>query len=250
MENFGRYIYNFLLILLRAGIVVSLFPFFDNKNFPAQFKIGFILAIALVLTPVIELDISKTGIPLLVMREIIVGMILGLTARFIFLSVEMAGQMVSNSMGLSMATVFNPELGQSTEMASLYGMMATLIFLAMDAHHDLIQVFVKSYEWLPEGQINLKNLIPEIISVSGKLFIIALKISAPVVIAMLISSLLLGFIYKAAPQMNIFFVGYPVYIFVGFIVILIGMPVFIHVISGYLNDIKYEMIKLITIAKG
>jgi len=250
MENFGRYIYNFLFILLRAGIVVSLFPFFDSKNFPAQFKIGFIIAIALILTPIVELDISKTGIPLIVMREVVVGIILGLTARFIFLAVEMAGQMVSNAMGLSIATIFNPELGQSTEIARLYGMIAILIFLAMDAHHDLIQVFVKSYEWLPEGKININNLIPEIISVSGKIFIIALKISAPVVIAMLISSLLLGFIYKAAPQMNIFFVGYPVYIFVGFIVILIGIPVFIHVISSYLNDIKYEMIRLMAIAKG
>ena len=102
----------------------------------------------------------------------------------------------------------------------------------------------------PGDIYNMKDLIPEVISVSGKIFLIALKISAPVVIAMLISSLLLGFIYKAAPQMNIFFIGYPVYIFVGFIVILIGIPVFTHVIGGYLNGIKDEMIRIIAIARG
>jgi len=250
MDIFEQYIYNFLFILLRAGIVISLLPFFGSKNFPAQFKIGFVIAIALVLTPIVELNISKTGIPLAVIKEVVVGITLGLTARFIFFAVEMAGQVVSNAMGLSIATVFNPDFGQSTEIARLYGMMAMLIFLAMDAHHDLIYVFVKSYEWLPGGHINIQNLVTEVVSVSGKIFLIALKISAPVVIAMLISHLLLGFIYKAAPQMNIFFIGYPVYIFVGFMVILIGIPIFTHVIGGYLNGIKDEMIRIIAIARG
>jgi flagellar biosynthetic protein FliR len=250
MGIFTPYIYNFLFILLRAGIVVSLLPFFGSKNFPAQFKIGFIVAIALILTPVVELNVSKTGIPLLVMREAIIGITLGLTARFIFLAVEMAGQVISNAMGLSLAAIFDPDFGQSTEIARFYGMAAMLIFLSMDAHHDLIYVFVKSYEWLPGGQISFKDLIPEVVSVSGNMFLIALKISAPVVIAMLISHLLLGFIYKAAPQMNIFFIGYPVYIFVGFVVILMGIPVLTQVIGGYLNGIKDEMVRIIAIARG
>src|SRR4030043_437663 len=250
MDIFEKYIYNFLFILLRAGIVISLLPCFGSQNFPVQFKIGFVIAIALVLTPIVELNISKTGIPLTVMHEVVVGISLGLTARFIFFAVEMAGQVVSNAMGLSIATIFNPDFGQSTEIARFYGMMAMLIFFSMDAHHDLIYVFVKSYEWLPGGQISVKDLIPEVISVSGEMFLIALKISAPVVIAMLISHLLLGFIYKAAPQMNIFFIGYPIYIFVGFIVILIGIPVFTHVIGGDLNGIKDEMIRVIAIGRG
>jgi len=250
MDIFTPYIYNFLFILLRAGIVVSLLPFFGSRNFPAQFKIGFIVAIALILTPVVELNVSKTGIPFVVMREAIIGIILGLTARFIFLAVEMAGQVISNAMGLSIAAIFDPDFGESTQIARFYGMAAMLIFLSMDAHHDLIYVFVKSYEWLPGGQISVKDLIPEVISVSGEMFLIALKISAPVVIAMLISHLLLGFIYKAAPQMNIFFIGYPVYIFVGFVVILMGIPVLTQVIGGYLNGIKDEMVRIIAIARG
>ena len=250
MDIFTPYIYNFLFILLRAGIVVSLLPFFGSRNFPAQFKIGFIVAIALILTPVVELNVSKTGIPFVVMREAIIGIILGLTARFIFLAVEMAGQVISNAMGLSIAAIFDPDFGESTQIARFYGMAAMLIFLSMDAHHDLIYVFVKSYEWLPGGQISVKDLIPEVISVSGEMFLIALKISAPVVIAMLISHLLLGFIYKAAPQMNIFFIGYPVYIFVGFVVILMGIPVLTQVIGGYMNGIKDEMVRIIAIARG
>src|SRR4030042_5633408 len=113
MDIFAPYIYNFLFILLRAGIVVSLLPFFGSRNFPVQFKIGFIVAIALILTPVVELNVSKTGIPFVVMREAIIGIILGLTARFIFLAVEMAGQVISNAMGLSIAAIFYPDSGAS-----------------------------------------------------------------------------------------------------------------------------------------
>src|SRR4030065_2904461 len=128
MDIFEQYIYNFLFILLRAGIVISLLPFFGSKNFPAQFKIGFVIAIALVLTPIVELNISKIGIPLAVIKEVVVRIYPGLTARFVFFAVEMAGQVASNAMGLSIATVFKPDFGQSTEIARFYGMMAILIF--------------------------------------------------------------------------------------------------------------------------
>jgi flagellar biosynthetic protein FliR len=250
MDIIARYIPNFILILLRVGIVISLLPLFSRKNFPVQFKIGFAMAVALVLTPIVELKVTRTNIPSLVMREVIMGIALGLTARFVFLAVEMAGQIVSNATGLSAANIFNPELGQSTEIANLYGIIAILIFLAMDAHHDLIYILVRSYEWLPAGQADIKNLASEVISITGRIFIIAIKISAPVVVAMLISSLLLGFLYKAAPQMNILFVGFPIYIFVGFIVMIIGIPVFVNVIGTFLDSMKDEMLRVIAVARG
>lgn len=250
MDIFAKYIPNFLLILLRAGVVVSLLPFLGSRNVPARFKIGFVVAIAFILTPVVEFKISQTEMPILVLREVMLGITFAFIARSIFFAVDMAGQMMSSVMGLSIATVFNPELGQSTEVAQMYGVIAMLIFLAMDIHHDLVYVFVKSYEWLPSGHIDIKNLAVYMISLGGKMFIIALKISAPVVIAMVISNLLLGFISKAAPQMNIFFVGYPVYIFVGFIVMLFSISVFMPVIGMYFNIIKDEMVRVIVIARG
>jgi flagellar biosynthesis protein FliR len=184
------------------------------------------------------------------MREIVMGIALGLIARLVFLAVDAAGQIVSNAMGLSLATVFNPEIGQSTEIAQVYGIITMLLFLAMDAHHDLIYIFVRSYEWVPAGQIAIEKIVTEVISTSGLIFVMAVKISAPVVIAMLISSLILGFLYKAAPQMNIFFIGYPVYIFIGFIVILMSMPVMVPVIGNYFSAMQDEMARIIALAKG
>ena len=250
MEIIGPYITNFLFILLRVGIVMSMLPFFGSKNFPAQFKIGLVIAITLVLTPVIDVKVVRADIPFLVMRELIMGIALGLVTRLVFLAVETAGQVMSNAMGLSLASVFNPEIGQSTEIAQVYGIITMLLFLAMDAHHDLIYIFVRSYEWLPAGHIAIENIAAEVISTSGLIFVMAVKISAPVVIAMLISNLILGFLYKAAPQMNIFFIGYPIYIFIGFIVILTSMPVMVPVIGNYFSVMKDEMARIIALARG
>jgi flagellar biosynthetic protein FliR len=246
----SKYIPNFLFILLRASIFVSLLPFFGSRSFPAQFKIGFAIAIALVLTPVVEFEITESNIPILVFKEIIFGMALGLSVRFVFMAIDLAGQAISFSMGLAVANAFDPEFGQTAEVARLQGIIAMLLFLAMDAHHDLIYVFVKGYEFLPAGQANIRGLMQEGISLGSKVFIMAVKIAAPVMTGMLIASILFGFLYKAAPQINIFFVSFPVYIFLGFVLLLLSIPIFMHVVGGYFGEIREEMYRIFEIARG
>lgn len=248
--NFSDYLPVFLLILLRASIFVSFMPIFNSKSFPASFKIGFAVAIAIMLTPIVEIDVKNIPIPFLVIREIVLGIVLGSAVRVLFTAVEVAGQVMSNAMGLSLATVFNPEMGQSTEVARLYGLMAILILLSTDAHHDLIYIFVKSYEWVPVGNIDVKNLVTMVVSGGGRLFILALKIAAPLLAGMLMANLLLGFIYKAAPQMNILFISFPIYIFLGYLIMLISLPVFINVFSSNFEDVKDRMLRLISAAGG
>lgn len=249
-EIFSKYLPSFLFILLRTSIVLSFLPVFSSRNLPLQFKIGFVVVIALVLAPIVEVKITLSDLPFLVMQEVLFGIVLGSAARAIFMAVEMAGQMMSNVMGLSIATAFNPEMGQSTEVARFYGLTAMLIFLTIDAHHDLIYVFVKSYEILQPGSIHTDNLITRAITGGSKLFIMALKLSAPVIIIMFVLNIVLGFLYKAAPQMNIFFIGYPVFIFVGFFVMLISMPVFINVLVDNIGAVRDEMARVLALARG
>ena len=241
---------NFLFILLRAGIVLMMLPVFGSRSFPVQFRIGFAVALSLILAPVIEFHVDKAAIPIFIVREIMFGMIFGLGARFIFFAVDMAGHMMSTSTGLSMATAFNPDIGPSTDISQLYSIIAMFLFLAMDAHHDFITIFVKSYEWLPGGAVSAGGVLTAGVSFATKIFIIALKISAPVVIIMLIANIVLGFIYKAVPQMNIFFVSHPVYIFLGFLTMMASLPVFVYVIGGYFSGIKDELGRVIFMMKG
>jgi flagellar biosynthetic protein FliR len=245
-----KYIPNFLFILIRAGIMVSMFPFFSSSNFPAKIKIGLAVAIALILSPVIEFNVARSEIPLIILRECIFGIALGLSARIVFFAVDMAGQLMSTATGLSMASVFNPEIGQSTEISMIYGIVAMFVFLSMDAHHEIITIFVKSYEWVPAGSQDVQSLVGPIVSLGSKMFIIALKLSAPIVILMLIANILLGFIYKAAPQINIFFVAYPIYVILGFTMMILSIPLFIFTVGDYFSGIKDDMLRAIAAAKG
>jgi flagellar biosynthetic protein FliR len=245
MDAYAHYLPNFLFLLLRAGIVLMLVPFFGNANFPPQYRIGVAVAIALVLTPVVEFRLVDASITATVMREVLFGLIFGLVARFFFYAVDVAGQIMSGVTGLSMATAFNPEIGPSTEISRLYSIIATLLFLAMNAHHDLIAVFVKSYEWLPAGALNVGTLVALSVSFTAKIFVVALKLSAPIVIIMLVVNILLGFIYKAAPQMNIFFVGQPVYIIIGFLAMLISLPVLVYLMQGSFGSMKDDLGRVI-----
>ncbi len=249
IDFIARYVPNFFFIMIRASLIIIMLPFFGSKTIPPIFKIGLILAISVVLTPVIELKVNEDNIPFFVIRELFIGITLGLVARSVFFAIETAGQIISNTMGLSIATFFNPEIGQSTEVARLLSSILMLLFLGMDAHHDLIYIFARSYEWLPEASFSLESVLPEIINLTASLFVIALKVSAPVVTVMLLTNILFGFIYRAAPQMNIFFVGYPVYIFVGFLVMLLSMPVFANVSGNLFVSVKEEMLRTIELMR-
>jgi flagellar biosynthetic protein FliR len=217
---------------------------------PSQFKVGLAVMISILLAPVVQFEIAESNIPMLVLKELLLGIALGLTVRFVFMAVNMAGQFISYIMGMSIAQVFNPEMGQSTSIAEIYGIIAMLFFLILDVHHDLIYVFVKSFEILPAGQINIMALVPVILSMMSGLFVMALKICAPVTVGLLISHLLMGFLYKAAPQMNIFFVTMPLNIFLGFLLIILSIPVFEYLMGVKFSDLRSEMVRIVTLAKG
>jgi flagellar biosynthetic protein FliR len=248
LTAFSPYLQKFLLVLLRSSIFVAMLPFFGSKNFPMQFKIGLAVALALVLTPVVHFEIKNIALPLVVLRETALGIMLGAAVRVIFFAVDMAGQIISHAMGLSIATVFNPEMGQSTEVARLYGIIAMLLMLSIDAHHELITVLVQSYEWLPVGQVDVSNLIIKAVNAGSKIFIVALKISAPVMVGMLIVNILIGFLYKAAPQINVFFVSFPIFIGIGFLIMIISVPVFVHVFPLQFQEARNEMFRILALA--
>ena len=251
MESYAHYIPNFLFILLRAGIVLNLLPFIGSTSMPHQFRIGLPVAVALILTPVVDIQVARSAIPFVVVREVMFAMIFALAARFVFFAVDMAGQVMSSATGLSMAAMINPEIGQSTVISQLFSIIATLLFFAVDAHHDLITIFVRSYDLVPLGTaINIQGIMTAGVSFTASIFVIALKISAPVVIIMLITNIILGFVSKAAPQMNVFFVGYPLYLFLGFLTMFLSLPVFVFVMGRYFKGIPDEIGRVMLMMKG
>ncbi|MDA8090855.1 MAG: flagellar biosynthetic protein FliR [Nitrospiraceae bacterium] len=251
MNIFASYLPVFLLVLLRTSTAVAFMPFFSSTLFPLRIRVAFAVTLALVLTPVVSFPIpARPEIAGVIIREVFLGMAIGFCFRLVFFAVEMAGQIMSMAMGLSMATILNPEMGQATELTTLYSMIAMLFFLIVDGHHELIFAFVRSFEWAPPGKVSISHLAPAVLAMSGKMFVISLKLAAPVLIAGLTINLLLGFLQKAAPQMNIFFVSYPLYMLVGFVLLILGLPVFMNVIGSYLDGARSDVFRIISLAKG
>jgi len=238
----------FLLVLLRTSVFLAFLPVLGAKTLPASFRIGLAVAIAVVLTPVVDLRPGENDTVILVVREVVLGMALGLSVRFVFFAFEVAGQVISDSMGLSIATIFNPEIGQSTEVARLLTILATLLFLVMDAHHDLIAIFVRSYDLVPVGTGDVRALVGEGIAITGRIFLLAVKLGAPVLVGLVTLNLLLGFVTKATPQINIFFISFPLYILLGFFILLLALPVYVAAIGGSFAEMRSEMERVLSMA--
>ncbi len=249
LDIFSEYITNFLFILLRTSIFVTLLPLFSAQQLTMQSKMGLAFVVSILLAPVVHFDIVENQVPLLVVKEILIGMALAFSARFVFYAVNMAGMYVSFSMGMAMGRVFNPETGQSTHVAEFYGVITMLFFLITDAHHELIYIFVKSFELLPGGQVNIAAVIPTLISLGSKMFVISIKIASPILIGLLLVHIMAGFLYKMAPQLNIFFITMPLNIFLGFLLIAVSIPVFEYVLNTNFSNMRNEMMRIIMLAK-
>jgi flagellar biosynthetic protein FliR len=140
-------------------------------------------------------------------------------------------------------------MGQSTDISRFMTVFATLLFLATDTHHALIAVFVRSYDLVPAGSADVNALVREGVALTGRIFVIALKLSAPVVVGIVTTNLLLAFVYKATPQINIFFISLPLYIGIGFLLLFLAVPAYVVAIGGSFGEIRTEMGRVIGMAR-
>jgi len=248
--DFGVFLPSFLLVFLRVSLILLLFPIYGNKSLPVQFKIGLVIVLTLIIYSFLDIKIKLIGLPMLVTKEVAIGLILGFACKSFFFVIEMAGQLISSSMGLSVASIFNPEMGQSTEISRFYSVLAVLIFLSLNGHHDLIYLLVRSYDLIPLGGAEFGKIFDVSKEMVQKMLMFSIKIASPVILLMLITNIYLAFISKAAPQMNIFFIGYPVYLFVGFLTILMGIPVFILLMQEGFTNLRFDLEKILFALRG
>ncbi|QUI23242.1 flagellar type III secretion system protein FliR [Vallitalea pronyensis] len=248
------YLDAFLLVFVRMISFFIAVPLFGIRNIPRTTKIAiafFTAAIMISIQPM-TLDVSSAQIipyAILVVKEFIVGWIIGFGAYLAFSIITLAGQLIDYQIGFTMVNVFDPlSQVQITITGNLYYYLLLLMMLATNTHYILIKGLVNSFEWIPIGTSTFKiGLYTEIINFFGDFFIIALQIAAPMIGSMLIINVVLGILARATPQMNMFVVGLPLKLMVGLVVLLITLAVFPHV-----SDWIFErMLKLVdTIVKG
>jgi len=244
----------FILVLVRVSGIISTAPVFGSSNIPPQIKVVLSLMLALILYPFIPLITVYPDRPdhyiMLIASEMLIGLVLGIIARFLFGAVEFAGTVIGFQMGLGMAMVFDP---QSQEQISLVGRFenatATLIFLAMDGHLIVLQALVRSYSVLPPGGASISRpLVENLTELSASVFVIGLQIGAPLIVALFLANAVVGLLARSVPQIQVFVVGFPLTLMLGFLFLFFGMPFFaqaVHQMFEKLDTQFFEAIKLL-----
>lgn len=242
----------FMLVFVRMTGLFVVSPIFGRRNIPAYFKIGFSFFIALILVNTtavqgFQYDGSILAYALLVIKEFIVGMSIGFIAYIAFTAIYVAGEIIDMQMGFGIVNVMDPISNIQVPVTSnLYFIMSMLLLLLMNGHHMLIKTIFDSFTTLPLGTVVFDaSLADGLIAVFGTVFVTGFKIAAPVVAAILITDVALGTISRMVPQLNIFVIGMPLKIFIGLIILLITMPMFMNVMESIFKSMDGSMLNYI-----
>jgi flagellar biosynthesis protein FliR len=233
---------------VRIGSCFMLAPAFGTASVPVRVRIILAGAVTFLVAPLVAVPevtpLSAPGVAITV-QQVIIGAALGFSLQILFDAVALGGELLSNSMGLSLSFNLDPQNGASTPTVSqLYSLLVTLIFLALDGHLALIRTLVDGFRTLPIGTSGLgANGLWSVVTWGSQLFSGALAVALPGVTALLIANLAFGVVSRAAPTLSIFSVGLPVSLVFGLVVMIASLPAlessFIRLLAVALGFVRH-----------
>ena len=247
----------FMLVLIRVTIVLFMFPVFSSNVFPRRLKMGFALVVTLLLYSVVELDLSRfplsvPAIGLLVLAEAMIGLTLGLCLRIFFGSVQLAGQIIGFQMGFAMINVVDPQTGSNVSIMDQIGYwVCIVVFLLLNGHHIIFLAVIDSFKLIPIGFFMMQEvMVAKILELAGQLFVLAVKIGAPVIVALTFVSVGFGLMAKFSPQMNVMIVAFPLKIIAGLVLFGLVLQIIVVVTQAYIKEFKQILMTLMYYAGG
>ncbi|ANA39349.1 MULTISPECIES: flagellar biosynthetic protein FliR [Geobacter] len=238
----------FTLVMGRMAGIFAAIPIFGGRRVPTPIKALLVFAMTMVCFPIIkgkmpQFPTDMLSLGFLMVQEVLVGVSLGLLSLIIFAAVEFAGQIASVQIGLTIVTEFDPSQGgQLSIMSIILEMLATLLFLSLGMHHIFIGALVQSYDVLPLGAWHMSGgLLQFIVTTIGEVFVLAVRLAAPVMVTLLATSVMLGIMARSFPQMNVFFVSMPLNIGIGFIILGLSLPLFLHTVQGHFGMLDEQL---------
>jgi len=214
----------FILVLTRLSGMLATAPLFSTFPIPKQIKIGLSALIAFIMYPfvlqsvVFELPTDLVFLTYLLVKELAIGVMIGFCASLIFTGIQIAGQILSIQMGLAIANALDPVTKQQVPIVGqFYLFMASMVFIYINGHLWLFSTIQDSYLSFPIG-LNFdfsQQLTGQILYFSSQLFNVAFSIIMPIFQVLLLTTLLMGFMAKVMPQMNVFMVAMPLKIYIG-----------------------------------
>jgi flagellar biosynthesis protein FliR len=227
----------FFLVLTRISPLFLLAPLFSSKMVPLRAKSVIAVALALGLTPVVKhgtIDTDPFGFALLVVKELIVGLAYAYTLSALFAALAAAGAIIDTLIGFSFGSLLDPISGnQSTVISQMYSLFGTVIFIAIGGDGWVVKGLARTYDAVPLlSSPQIGSLVHGAqIAFSGVL-LSAVMIAGPVMLALVLTDAAFGIVSRVVPQMNIFAVGFPAKMLVGFLIIGASLPF----VSGFIAD--------------
>ena len=234
----------FLLTFARIGAMVMLVPGIGEQSMPSRVRLTIALVLTAILLPAHQkaytVDLNTLG-PVIVMlfQEIIIGVVLGLTARLAISALQVAGFVVANQLGLGFVTAIDPTQNQQGVLVGnfLTVLGVTLIF-ATDLHHLVIAALNDSYTLFAPGEMPLSgDVAKHVTQVIATAFRIGIQLSAPFLVFGLLFNLGLGILSRLMPQMQVFFIGLPLSIMLGLLLLLLVMGAMMGTFVSYLEGV-------------
>ncbi|MFZ6755907.1 flagellar biosynthetic protein FliR [Undibacterium sp. Ji50W] len=221
---------SFIWPLTRILGMIAVAPPFGNNTIPVQIKLALGIVLSLIVAPTLPavpaLDpVSLNGI-LVLSQQLIIGMGMGFVMRVVFSAIEMAGEVAGLTMGLGFATFFDPQTqGRSSAIAQFLVLTATLLMLTANVHLSMLATLVESFQTIPISTTFQTGLNYQKMALWGEqIFSVGMHLSLPIVAALLVTNVALGILTRAAPQLNLFGIGFPITIGVGFLMLALILP--------------------------
>ncbi|MBM89617.1 MAG: flagellar biosynthetic protein FliR [Gammaproteobacteria bacterium] len=237
--------YDLVSIITESGYIIIPFtrlsaffiaaPIFALSAFNLQLKILFALVTTLLIwnPAMVPATLELSSLVKILLFEAGLGAGLGLSLQAVSAGVAVAGQALSNSMGLGMANLVDPTLGNSPILAQFLVILSNFIFLTIDGHLLLIELLTTSFQSVPVGfSIASFDFYGALLSVTGLIFVAGLAISLPLLLVILVINIALGVTTRSAPSLNVISIGFPFILIVGMLGLLLALPTIVTTIEG------------------
>lgn len=241
-----------VLIFVRISGIIIPAPIFGSRNVPRQIKAGLCLFLTLTVLPLLA---NQTGVIIpqtlapylfLVISELIFGLIIGFASSLIFSAVQMTGSLLDMQVGFGVVNIFDPQVGHQVPLIGNFKyILALFLFLTLNGHHILLTAILDSFALVPvTGIVFTASITEMMINMFCELFVFAVKITIPVIAAVIITDLALGILARTMPQMNVFVVGVPAKIIVGIFVLSVTLPFFMIFLEAGLHEMYRNLYRL------
>ena len=237
IERVADYVWPFV----RIGAFLMVMPVIGGSFVPTKVRLLLALVLTIVIAPIVptatRLDVLSVAGLVTMTQEIAIGVAMGFLVQLVFDAIALGGQVIGMSMGLGFAVFLDRERGVNIPvLGQLFLMLGMLIFLSMDGHLALIRLLAESFTALPVSDNGMTlSMLSALLAWTGQLFVFAMKIALPAITAILVVNLSFGIMSRAAPTLNLFAVGFPVAMLLGFAVIFLNMGNLQENVSSFLQ---------------